>query len=108
MKKTDSISKGKTILNNGVGIPIFGLDTYNNHHQVVKFALKNVYTGHLTHTARFYGNHKIIAKAIKDSRISCQEIFIVSKIASINLKISPNFAYAKIKKAPKELLNHTS
>ena len=68
-----SILKEKIILNNGIKMPVFGLGTYNNHYQAVKFALENGYR--LLDTAQFYGNHKVIAKAIKYSEIPRQEIF---------------------------------
>ncbi|WP_338971771.1 aldo/keto reductase [Spiroplasma endosymbiont of Panorpa germanica] len=77
------ILENKKVLNNQVLMPQFGLGTYKMTDEketleAIKHALKVGYR-HID-TAQFYNNHKIIAKAIKDSGIPRSEIFITSKI----------------------------
>jgi diketogulonate reductase-like aldo/keto reductase len=71
------------VLNNGVVMPIIGLGTYRmeNEQQAIesiKYALEIGYR-HID-SAEYYQNHKYIAKAIKESGIPRNEIFITSKI----------------------------
>ncbi|AGR41167.1 aldo/keto reductase [Spiroplasma taiwanense] len=69
--------------NNGLEIPQIGLGTYkledeNETLQSVKAAIENGYR-HID-TASIYHNHKIIAQAIKESKIDRKKLFITSKI----------------------------
>ncbi|WP_027063417.1 aldo/keto reductase [Mesoplasma seiffertii] len=78
-----NLLKSTRVLNNGVEIPIIGLGTYRmeNEQQAVdsiKYALEIGYR-HID-TAEYYQNHKHIAKAIKESKVPREEIFITSKI----------------------------
>ena len=70
------------ILNNGVKIPILGLGTWTlrgkRAYQAVTWALEIGYK--LIDTASFYGNEEDIGKAISDSKIDRDEIFITTKV----------------------------
>lgn len=73
----------KTVLNNGVEMPIFGLGTYQSGSSretqaIVAYALEIGYR-HID-TARFYGNERDIGKAIKNSGIPREEIFVTTKL----------------------------
>ena len=77
------ILKETYTLRNGVKVPKIGLgtwqipdgeDTYNS----VTFALINGYR-HID-TAKAYGNEKSVGKAIKDSGIPREEIFVTTKL----------------------------
>lgn len=72
----------KAILNNGVKIPILGLGVYQLPlgitFQVVKYALGIGYR-HID-TARLYGNEVDVGKAIRESRIPREEIFVTTKV----------------------------
>lgn len=77
------IRNEKYTLNNGTVIPAIGLGTWqlDNRHEFydsVKCALKNGYR-HID-TAACYKNEEYIGKAIKDSGIPREEIFITTKI----------------------------
>lgn len=79
MNKLSSYS----VLNNGVKIPWLGLGTYKveDGQQVenaVKFALKHGYRS--IDTASFYDNEAGIGKAIKESDVSREEIFVTTKV----------------------------
>lgn len=72
-----------TVLNNGVKIPWLGLGTYKVEdgqevENAVKFALKNGYKS--IDTASFYGNEAGIGKALKESEVSREEIFVTTKV----------------------------
>lgn len=71
-------------LNNGVLMPAFGLGTFRvepgeSAYETVLAALKMGYR-HID-TAIMYGNESDVGKAIRDSKIPRQEIFVTSKIA---------------------------
>jgi diketogulonate reductase-like aldo/keto reductase len=73
----------KVILNNGIGMPIFGLGTYlsgssQETQDIVAYALEIGYR-HID-TARFYGNERDIGEAIKKSGIPREDIFITTKL----------------------------
>jgi diketogulonate reductase-like aldo/keto reductase len=72
----------KIELNNGLEIPLFGFGTWDLRRQTaynsVKWALEKGYR--LIDTASFYGNEKWVGKAIKDSNIEREEIFLTTKI----------------------------
>jgi diketogulonate reductase-like aldo/keto reductase len=69
-------------LNNGIKMPILGLGTWKltgiDAYNSVKWALEAGYK-HID-TAKLYGNEKEVGKAIKESKISRDEIFITSKV----------------------------
>ena len=71
-------------LNNGVKIPKLGLGTWLIDNEkvvdVVKTALEVGY--HHIDTAQAYGNEEGVGKAIRESNIPREEIFITSKIAA--------------------------
>lgn len=75
--------EAKTVLNNGVEMPVFGLGTYQSGSSretqaIVAYALEIGYR-HID-TARFYGNERDIGKAIKNSGIPREEIFVTTKL----------------------------
>ncbi|WP_286849087.1 aldo/keto reductase, partial [Sphingobacterium sp. UBA7253] len=70
-------------LNNGVEIPAIGFGTWQipegeEAYQAVKEALAAGYT-HID-TAAIYGNEKSVGKAIKDSGIDRNSLFITTKL----------------------------
>ena len=72
----------KVELNNGVKIPRLGFGTWELARQFafdpVKWALEKGYR--LIDTAAIYANEKYVGKAIKESKIPRDEIFITSKV----------------------------
>ncbi|MGB6128937.1 MAG: aldo/keto reductase [Psychrilyobacter sp.] len=73
----------KTItLNNGINIPVIGLGTFRakekDVYNAVKIALESGYR-HID-TAMIYGNEVEVGKAIKDSKIPREELFITTKL----------------------------
>lgn len=72
----------KVTLNNGINMPIFGLGTFRveageNAYDTVLSALQMGYR-HID-TAAMYGNESSIGKAVRDSKIPREEIFITTK-----------------------------
>ncbi len=69
-------------LTNSVNMPIFGLGTYlltgNPGQKAIEFALKIGYR--LIDTATLYNNEKIVGNALRNSKISRDEVFITSKV----------------------------
>ncbi len=69
-------------MNNGEKIPPFGLGTYlakgNEAYYAVLFALQNGYR-HID-TAAFYENEAEVGRAVKDSGIQREEIFLTTKL----------------------------
>ncbi|AUM62757.1 aldo/keto reductase [Spiroplasma monobiae] len=70
-------------LNNGLTIPQIGLGTYkltdeNETLNSIKAALESGYR-HID-TATVYNNHKVVARALKESNVKREEVFITSKI----------------------------
>ena len=69
-------------LNNGVMMPSFGLGTFllspKEAYSSVKFALQNGYR--LVETANVYANEVSVGKAIRDSGIPREELFISGKL----------------------------
>ena len=69
-------------LNNGVLIPAEGLGTFraqdNEAYEAVLHALKNGYR-HID-TAAIYGNEEQVGKAIKDSGVPREELFVTTKL----------------------------
>ena len=75
----------KFILSNGVEIPAIGFGTWQSKdgeeaYNAVKWALKHGYT-HID-TARSYGNEASVARAIKESCIKREDLFITTKLLS--------------------------
>ncbi|MGI9552564.1 MAG: aldo/keto reductase [Aurantibacter sp.] len=75
--------QGAFELHNGVRMPYFGLGTYqsDNDQEVVdavKFALDFGYR-HID-TASIYGNEEGVGKGIKESSLSREDVFVVSKV----------------------------
>ncbi len=73
------------ILSNGVAIPKIGLGTWQSPngkscYDACMWALKNGYRS--IDTAEVYGNEESVGKAIKDSKIKREELFITSKLPS--------------------------
>lgn len=73
----------KTVkLNNNLEIPILGLGTWlsspEDAYNAVLTALKNGYR-HID-TAMIYGNEKAVGRAIKDSLVNREEIFVTTKL----------------------------
>lgn len=70
------------VLTNGVKIPKLGLGTWQSAsedaYHAVLFALKNGYK-HID-TAYNYGNEKAVGKAIKDSGLKREEVFVTTKL----------------------------
>lgn len=71
------------VLNNGIGMPVFGLGTYlsgnsRETQDIVSYALEIGYR-HID-TARFYGNERGIGRAIAKSGIRREEIFVTTKL----------------------------
>lgn len=74
-------------LSNGVSMPMLGLGTFKvsegEAYDTVLEALKLGYR-HID-TAQIYGNEASVGKAIKDSGIKREEIFVTTKLSPINL-----------------------
>ncbi len=70
------------ILNNGVKIPIVGLGTFRSKSEDVYKAVLEAFNAGYRHidTAMIYGNEEAIGKAIKDSKIPREELFITTKL----------------------------
>lgn len=75
--------KSKIKLNNGTQMPLLGFGTWQipdgkTTYDAVLFALKSGYR-HID-TAKFYGNEETVGKAIRDSGIPREEIFVTTKL----------------------------
>lgn len=72
----------KVTLNNGIKMPILGLGTWKSEpedaYNAVLTALKTGYR-HID-TAAIYGNEEAVGRAIKDSSVPREEIFITTKL----------------------------
>lgn len=71
-------------LNNGVKIPKIGFGTWMIENDAVVQAVTNALNSGYRHidTAQAYGNEQGVGKAIKESNIMREEIFVTSKIAA--------------------------
>jgi len=81
MKLTDA--KGTTVLSNGKLMPYFGLGVYKAENgEEINSAIKDALNAgyRLIDTAAFYGNEEGVGKAIRESGIPREEIFVTSKI----------------------------
>ncbi len=69
-------------LNNGVEMPIVGLGTFRSKNEDVYKAVLDAFEAGYRHidTAMIYGNEEAIGKAIKDSKIPREELFITTKL----------------------------
>ena len=69
-------------LNNGLNMPLFGLGTYQAHgrevEKAVRAALDEGYR--LIDTAAMYGNEEEVGKAIRESGIAREDIFVTTKL----------------------------
>ena len=69
-------------LNNGKGMPIIGLGTFRSKpedaYNAVKVAISSGYT-HID-TAAIYDNEEAVGKAIKDSKIARDKLFVTTKL----------------------------
>ena len=86
----------KVTLNNGISMPMLGLGVYQINdaslcEQIVRKALRAGYR--LIDTAAAYGNEEAVGKAVKNSGLSRQDIFITTKIWV------QDFGYEKTKQA---------
>ena len=83
----------KVKLNNGVEMPILGLGTWTLSgkaaYQAVIWALEGGYR--LIDTASIYGNERAIGKALKDTDIPRDEIFITTKVFEFDLGYEKTF-----------------
>ncbi len=75
--------ESKAKLNNGVEMPVLGLGVYQSPpgkttQEAVKFALKHGYR-HID-TARIYNNEADVGKALRDSGIPRNQVFITTKL----------------------------
>lgn len=83
MSITVKSSIGSAKLNNGVSMPLLGLGVYLTHpgqetYQAVRTALEDGYR--LIDTASFYRNEEDVGRAIRDSGIPREEVFITTKL----------------------------
>ena len=73
----------RVTMNDGRKIPMFGLGTYQappgqKTYDAIRYALKIGYR--LIDTARLYENEEIVGKAIRDSGIPREEVFVTTKL----------------------------
>ena len=79
----------KKILNNGVEMPIFGLGVYKSAdgeetYNAVRWALDAGYR-HID-TAAMYGNEASVGRAIRDSGIAREDIFVTTKLWNTEIR----------------------
>lgn len=69
-------------LNNGLNMPLFGLGTYQAHGREVEKAVRTALDEgyRLIDTAAMYGNEDEVGKAIRESGIERNEIFVTTKL----------------------------
>jgi diketogulonate reductase-like aldo/keto reductase len=75
--------KSTVKLNNGVSMPLLGLGVYlmrpgKETYEAVKAALEIGYR--LVDTASFYGNEEDVGRAVRDSAVPREEVFITTKL----------------------------
>ena len=75
--------ESKVKLNNGIEMPLFGLGTYQSPdgqvtYDAVRYALKFGYR-HID-TAKYYGNEESVGRAIRDSGVAREQIFVTTKL----------------------------
>ncbi|KAF9559581.1 Aldo/keto reductase [Agrocybe pediades] len=71
-------------LRSGIEMPILGLGVYANDdcYPACKVALQNGYK--LIDTAEYYGNEEAVGRAVRDSGIPREQLFIITKVYSGN------------------------
>ncbi|WP_454870988.1 aldo/keto reductase [Priestia megaterium] len=78
------MSTNEAILYNGVKIPWIGLGVWNEAREdateAIKFAIKNGYRS--IDTASAYANEEQVGKAVQESEIKREDIFITTKVAN--------------------------
>lgn len=82
---TDITANTTVTLANGNAIPLFGLGTWLAHDELCYEAVKIVLQQHgikLIDTAALYKNEDQVGKAIKETKISREELFLVTKLES--------------------------
>ncbi|XMB71714.1 aldo/keto reductase [Mycoplasmatota bacterium WC30] len=69
-------------LNNNIKMPILGLGTFRSKSEQAYIAVKSAINSGYTHidTAAIYGNEEAVGKAIKDSEIQRDKLFITTKV----------------------------
>jgi len=69
-------------LNNGINMPALGLGVYQMTNEQVAIAMKAAFDVGYCHfdTASFYKNEEAVGKAVRESGISREEIFITTKL----------------------------
>ena len=97
-------------LNNGNKIPAVGLGTWqatneDEAYRAVLAALKNGYK-HID-TAAIYGNEEQVGKAIKDSGVPREELFVTTKLWNADHKNIEEALETSLKKLTSQLINHT-
>ena len=82
IKDEEMIIMMKVKLNNGYEMPIVGLGTWRSKPEEVYNAVLDALKAGYRHidTAAIYGNEEMIGKAIKDSGIKREELFITTKL----------------------------
>ncbi len=75
--------KSTVKLNNGIAMPVLGLGVYlmrpgKETYEAVRAALENGYR--LIDTASLYGNEEDVGRAVKDSAVRREEVFITTKL----------------------------
>lgn len=84
--------KDSATLSNGIQMPWIGLGSYKmNDGDVVESSVKHaIHTGYRSiDTAAFYGNEEGIGKAVKESGVSREELFITTKVWNTNQGYEP-------------------
>ncbi len=92
-----SLSTRTILLNNGVEMPILGLGVWQMEdgpetEQAVRWALETGYR-HID-TAKLYGNERSVGKAVRESGILREEIFVTTKLLPTNF-FNPEKAFEK-------------
>ncbi len=76
------LNKKTVLLNNGCEMPVLGLGTYSLQgdecYEAVSYFLKT--GGRLIDTAHIYKNEEEVGRAVRDSQIARDEIFIITKL----------------------------
>jgi diketogulonate reductase-like aldo/keto reductase len=83
MKTMPVTIRSTVTLNNGISMPLLGLGVYlmqpgRETYQAVRAALETGYR--LVDTASMYGNEKDVGKAVRDSALPREEVFITTKL----------------------------
>ena len=76
--------KERTVLSNNIEIPSIGFGTYKlGSEEDIKNSIKKALEIGYRHidTASFYGNEEAIGKALKESNVKREEIFLATKLA---------------------------